>query len=134
MFKGKAGFMAGFAAGYVLGAKAGRERYEQIKDAAKAFGDNPGVQRLANEVQKTVNVTKDRASTAANKTVEQAGSQLADKTGKAREYVNNKVGSKGSDTSTTSTSTAPEPGSASTLDSATPSTSKPATTSGAPKR
>jgi gas vesicle protein len=97
MFKGKAGFMAGFAAGYVLGAKAGRERYEQIKDATKAFSENPGVQRLANEVQRTVNMTKDRASTAASRTVESAGTQLADKTGKAREYVNTKVG-KGSST------------------------------------
>ena len=110
MFKGKAGFMAGFAAGYVLGAKAGRERFEQIKDAAKAFSENPGVQRLATEVQRTVNVTKDRASTAASRTVENAGTQLADKTGKAREYVNSKVG-KGTttdtDVTTPSTTTSP---------------------------
>jgi hypothetical protein len=112
MFKGKTGFMAGFAAGYVIGAKAGRERYEQIKDAAKAFGENPGVKRLADEVQRTVNVTKDRASSAASRTVETAGSQLADKTGKAREYVNTKVG-KGTttetDVTTPSTPTSPTP-------------------------
>ncbi len=33
----KAGLLAGAAAGYVLGAKAGRERYEQIVSAAQAF-------------------------------------------------------------------------------------------------
>jgi hypothetical protein len=111
MFKGRAGFMAGFAAGYVLGAKAGRERYEQIKDAAKAFGENPGVKRLADEVQRTVNLTKDRASSAASRTVETAGSQLADKTGKAREYVNSKVGRGTTETEVTtpSTTTSPTP-------------------------
>ena len=124
MFKGKAGFMAGFAAGYVFGAKAGRERYEQIKDAAKAFGENPGVQRLANEVQRTVNITKDRAGTAASRTVENAGSQLADKTGKAREYVNSKVG-KGTTTNTdvdvtpTPTSTTPTTSSSSSTSTST---------------
>jgi gas vesicle protein len=121
MFKGKAGFMAGFAAGYVLGAKAGRERYEQIKDATKAFSENPGVQRLANEVQRTVNMTKDRASTAASRTVESAGTQLADKTGKAREFVNTKVG-KGSSTSDDDVTTPTTPSTAPTT-TTTPGTS-----------
>ena len=67
MIKGRTGFMAGFAAGYILGSKAGRERYEQIKEAAKSVTDNPGVQRFATEVQKTVNVTKDRAGAAARR-------------------------------------------------------------------
>ena len=29
--------LTGFAAGYVLGARAGRERYEQIREAADSF-------------------------------------------------------------------------------------------------
>jgi hypothetical protein len=37
-------FVAGFAMGYVLGARAGRERYEQIAAAARAFARNSQVQ------------------------------------------------------------------------------------------
>lgn len=37
-------FATGFALGYVLGARAGRERYEQISEAARAFAKNPQVQ------------------------------------------------------------------------------------------
>ena len=34
---------AGFAAGYVMGAKAGQERYEQIRRAASDFAHTPVV-------------------------------------------------------------------------------------------
>ncbi len=34
---------AGFAAGYVLGTKAGRERYEQIAQAANELANKPAV-------------------------------------------------------------------------------------------
>ena len=37
------------AAGYVLGARAGRERYEQIKSGAQKLKNNPTVQRKARE-------------------------------------------------------------------------------------
>ncbi len=37
---GKISFLAGFAAGYVLGARAGEQRYEQIKlQAGKAWSE-----------------------------------------------------------------------------------------------
>jgi hypothetical protein len=44
-------FLTGFAAGYVLGARAGRERYEQIKQAAAGFAQNPKVQETAETLQ-----------------------------------------------------------------------------------
>lgn len=44
-------FAAGVAVGYVLGARAGRERYEQIKRAARRFADSPSVQAAAGVVQ-----------------------------------------------------------------------------------
>ncbi len=47
----KATFMAGFATGYVLGSRAGRARYEQIREAARAFASNPAVQSSASQVQ-----------------------------------------------------------------------------------
>lgn len=40
-------FVAGLAIGYVLGAKAGRERYEQILRSVKRFRDDPTVQSTA---------------------------------------------------------------------------------------
>lgn len=44
---GKFLFFLGLGAGYVLGAKAGRKRYEQIARAARKFKDNPKVQGVA---------------------------------------------------------------------------------------
>lgn len=47
----KATFLVGFAAGYTLGAKAGRERYEQIRRAANGLSENPAVQTAAGVLQ-----------------------------------------------------------------------------------
>jgi len=46
----KVTFLAGFATGYVLGSKAGRARYDQIREAARAFAGNPAVQGTANTI------------------------------------------------------------------------------------
>jgi hypothetical protein len=47
----KTTFVLGFAAGYVLGSKAGRERYEQIRAAARGLQENPAVQSAAGVLQ-----------------------------------------------------------------------------------
>jgi hypothetical protein len=47
----KATFLAGFATGYVLGSRAGRQRYEQIRSSAKAVAASPAVQRVAASAQ-----------------------------------------------------------------------------------
>jgi hypothetical protein len=39
--------VVGFAAGYVLGTRAGRQRYEQIAQAARRVKDHPTVQGMA---------------------------------------------------------------------------------------
>ncbi|MBD8870461.1 hypothetical protein [Nocardioides donggukensis] len=56
--------------GYVLGARAGRERYEQIRDRAKRFANNPKVQDTVSKAEETVRhqapVVKDKVSDAAN--------------------------------------------------------------------
>jgi hypothetical protein len=91
----KSGFLVGLGAGYVLGTKAGQERYQQIVGAAGKLRENPGVQRLTGEVNRTVSVGKDRvAETAAAKADE------------AKEAVASKVGgNSGTSSATTSTST-----------------------------
>lgn len=43
----KATFVTGFAAGYVLGAKAGRQRYEQIMTQWRALIGKPEVRQAA---------------------------------------------------------------------------------------
>ena len=57
------------AAGYVLGARAGRERYEQIKRGAGKLKNNPTVQRKAREagaaVKENAPVVKDKVAEAA---------------------------------------------------------------------
>jgi hypothetical protein len=47
----KLSFLAGFGAGYVLGAKAGRERYEQIRRAWDHAKDDPRLQGVAGMAQ-----------------------------------------------------------------------------------
>ena len=47
----KLSFLAGFGAGYVLGAKAGRERYEQIRRSWENAKDNPQLQGVAGMAQ-----------------------------------------------------------------------------------
>ena len=68
----KSGFLVGLSAGYVMGTKAGQERYQQIVDAASKLKENPSVQRLTGEVNRTVSVSKDRvAETAAARSTSQ---------------------------------------------------------------
>jgi len=56
--KGKILFLTGLGVGYLLGTRAGRERYEQIKAAASSLWHAPVVQRQVDTVQEFV---KDKA-------------------------------------------------------------------------
>ncbi|MEU9097100.1 YtxH domain-containing protein [Streptomyces sp. NPDC048361] len=46
-------FVAGLALGYVLGTKAGRERYEQLKKSARQVAQNPAVRNTAESAAQT---------------------------------------------------------------------------------
>lgn len=48
--KGKLGLVLGFGIGYVLGSRAGRQRYEQIKRAADSVWHSDPVQKVAGQV------------------------------------------------------------------------------------
>ena len=52
--QGRILFVAGAAVGYVLGARAGRRRYEQIKAAADRVWNDRTVQKNVNDVVGTV--------------------------------------------------------------------------------
>ncbi|MEU9416989.1 YtxH domain-containing protein [Streptomyces sp. NPDC051000] len=66
----KVTFAVGLALGYVLGTRAGRERYEQLKKSAREIAQNPAVRNAA-------------------ETAGQSGRQFA---GKAFAAVSDKVG------------------------------------------
>lgn len=79
---------AAAAAGYVFGARAGRERYEQISEQASSLWNNPKVQEQAGKAQ---DLAKQKGPAAKEK--------MSDKVGKARGKAKN-AGSDGGDEST----------------------------------
>jgi hypothetical protein len=72
----KVTFLAGFATGYVLGTRAGRARYEQIREAARAFASNPAVQSTATQIQ---HQATDVIATAKDKASDKLGDKWQDK-------------------------------------------------------
>jgi len=70
--------IAGVAIGYVLGSRAGRERYEQIKSGAGRVAHNPKVQAVAGKAQVAAkDKVTDVASTAADKVRRETSIQAA---------------------------------------------------------
>lgn len=57
-------FAAGFGAGYVLGARAGRTRYDMILRAVRDLKDNPSVQETAGVLQAQATTAFDTAKKA----------------------------------------------------------------------
>ncbi|HUZ53633.1 MAG TPA: hypothetical protein VMU94_14045 [Streptosporangiaceae bacterium] len=64
-------FLGGLAIGYVLGAQAGRERYEQLKQLARKAAESPAMQQTAGALQAqataTAKTAKDKATTGMRK-------------------------------------------------------------------
>lgn len=62
--------LTAFGAGYVLGAKAGRTRYEQIRSAWQKFSGNPQVQAAVGKAEEALaheaTVVKDKVASAAS--------------------------------------------------------------------
>lgn len=70
--RGKAGFVLGAALGYILGTRAGRARYEQIKRGAAAVWETPLVQQGVTAVKGTIGDGVDGAKDAAVRLVKAA--------------------------------------------------------------
>lgn len=81
------------AAGYVLGTKAGRERYDQIRQMFGKVKDDPRVAEAAHQVAE---VAKKQAPVVADKLSDAAGS-AKDKVAEAAGAAKEKMGSDGSD-------------------------------------
>lgn len=70
--RGKVGFVLGAALGYVLGSRAGRARYEQIKRGATAVWQTPLVQQGVSTVKASVGDGVEGAKDAAVRLVKAA--------------------------------------------------------------
>lgn len=67
-----------FAAGYVVGARAGRDRYEQIRASAQKVAENPKVQAVAESA-------KEKAGEVASTVAESAKDRAVDAVGAVKE-------------------------------------------------
>ena len=108
---GKLGMVVGAAVGYVLGAKAGRERYEQITASARQLLDKPQVKKVVDSVPGGLGARVEQVANRAADKVAQAGDKVASGTS----------GSTSGTTTTTTTPTTPTTPSASTTATTTPS-------------
>jgi hypothetical protein len=75
----KLSLLAAAAAGYVLGARAGRERYEQIKTGAQKLARDPRVQSASHKAQDAVASQAAHAAEVAKDKVTDVASTAADK-------------------------------------------------------
>jgi hypothetical protein len=67
-------FFTGLGIGFVLGARAGRERYEQLRRVARKIADSPAVQQAASALQAQA---AGYAKTAGSKVAGRAGAARA---------------------------------------------------------
>ena len=77
--KGKILFVAGLGIGYVLGTRAGREKYEQLKSGAMKLWNDPRVQRQVDAAESFV---KDKAPDVAEFVSDGAKKVVSQVTGK----------------------------------------------------
>lgn len=75
----KRGFLVGFGVGYVLGAKAGRQRYEDIRRLWNQFTGSPTVQRAAERTKAVAADASRRGLDVVQTGVEKAGSAVRDR-------------------------------------------------------
>jgi hypothetical protein len=68
---GRLGMAVGAGAGYVLGARAGRERYQQIVDQARQLWQRQDVQDLAAKARDRVGTGVERAAGSAGDRLQQ---------------------------------------------------------------
>jgi hypothetical protein len=107
-------FLAGLATGFVLGARAGRERYEQLAKVARKVADNAAVQQAAAALQAQA---ADLAKTAKGKVADRVPKMAGAARGKVGGAVHDRVtrarnanGRSSADGSRDYTSAPPNPG------------------------
>lgn len=72
----KLGLLAGFAAGYILGAKAGKQRYDQITAAWSRIKQSPAFKTTSGKVGAAVGLGYERGKAAAHDGLNKAASAV----------------------------------------------------------
>jgi len=81
----KRGMLVGLGVGYVLGAQAGRERYEQIRRWATQIAANPQVQQMAERGRDVANQAGRRGVGAVQGAVSKVGTSVRDRLGNGQQ-------------------------------------------------
>ena len=76
------GLILGIGIGYVLGTRAGRERYEQIREGWSRFSGSPTVRRAAGRTKDMAGEQGKRALQVVQQGVEKAGAAVKDRLSK----------------------------------------------------
>ena len=63
--------LTGLAAGYVLGARAGRERYERIAEASRRLAERPEIRELTGKVRSGIGAGLEKAAATASDRLQQ---------------------------------------------------------------
>ena len=87
--KGKLVFLAGTTLGYVLGARAGRKRYEQIRAGAEKFWNSPVVQKRVDQVQGFVDDRAPEIQSKVSDGAKRVVDQVTKRTSKSGEQTGN---------------------------------------------
>jgi hypothetical protein len=75
------GLILGLGAGYVLGAQAGRERYEQIRRWFRSVTGNPKVQEIADRGKDAAGQAGRKGAEAVQRSVSRVGTSVKDRLG-----------------------------------------------------
>ena len=81
------GFVSGFAAGYYLGAKAGRQRYEEIQRTLDKVRSTDAYETAATKVKSVVDEGVEKAKTVSDEVVEKAKTVSDEVVDKAKTLV-----------------------------------------------
>jgi hypothetical protein len=77
----RTGFLIGLGAGYVLGTRAGRERYEQLRRWFHSVSGNPKVQRFAERGKDLAGGAAHRGADAVQHGVTKVGTSVKERLG-----------------------------------------------------
>jgi hypothetical protein len=77
-------FLAGLAAGYVLGARAGRERYERIAEGGRRLAERPEVRELTGKLRSGLGAGLEKAAGSASDRLQQVRGEGSDSEGRFR--------------------------------------------------
>ncbi len=81
--RGRLGMFVGFGAGYVLGAKAGRERYEQLRRLYENLQASPAFQQATSAAREAVETGIDQARDLASEGIEKVKTKASGTDGRS---------------------------------------------------